>query len=56
MLKKLTAFSLSLSCLIGTSLAQADWELDNEKSQLSFVSIKNDSIAETHHFLDLNNK
>ena len=45
MLKKLTAFGLSLSCLVGANLAQADWELDNEKSQLSFGSIKNDNIA-----------
>ncbi|KZM38638.1 hypothetical protein OA92_22875 [Marinomonas sp. SBI22] len=54
MLKKLTAFGLSLSCLVGANLAQADWELDNEKSQLSFVSIKNDNIAEAHHFTQLN--
>lgn len=34
--------------IIGT--AQADWELSNEESTLSFVTIKADNVAEIHTF------
>ena len=33
--------------------ARADWQLDNNASSLSFVSIKNESIAEAHTFTNL---
>lgn len=35
--------------------AQADtWTLDSEQSVLNFVSVKNDTVAETHRFTELN--
>lgn len=33
--------------------AWADWTIDNEYSRLSFVSIKADTVAEVHHFQEL---
>ena len=39
---------LSLSLL--STQAFAAWQLDNDASQLSFTSIKKNSIAENHHF------
>ena len=53
MLKTFATLGLSLSCLAASSLAQADWQLENDKSQLSFVSIKKGSVAEVHHFKTL---
>jgi polyisoprenoid-binding protein YceI len=50
MLKRLAIAGLSLSSLVMSNVAHADWQLDNEKSQLSFVSIKKSTIAEAHHF------
>ena len=56
MLKTFATLGLSLSCLATANLAQADWQLDNDKSQLSFVSIKKGSVAESHHFTKLEGK
>jgi len=53
MLKAFATIGLSLSCLVTANLAFADWQLVNDKSQLSFVSIKKGSVAETHHFTQL---
>lgn len=39
--------------LAGSTLAQAQWELDNSRSSVDFLSIKNDAIAESHHFTSL---
>ncbi len=47
MLRKL-ALATAFTTLSLPALAQ--WELDSAHSSLYFVSIKNDSIAETHHF------
>lgn len=48
-----------LACLTFSLLswsAQADWQLDNGQSSLSFVSIKNGSILETHTFKTLSGR
>ncbi len=42
-------------CLLGLLLTSsvasaASWQLDNGQSQLSFVSVKKNNIAEVHHF------
>ena len=52
--QRFTFFSsiLLLSMLCGAASA-ADWTLDNEASQLNFVSIKAGNIAETHTFDEL---
>ncbi|MBQ4834190.1 YceI family protein [Pseudoalteromonas sp. MMG010] len=50
MFKAFVIAGLSLSSLVLSSFAHANWQLDNDKSQISFVSIKKDSIAEAHHF------
>lgn len=39
--------------LCGAGLAQAQWELDNTRSSVDFLSIKNGSVAEAHHFTSL---
>ena len=39
--------------LLGSTLVQAQWELDNSRSSLDFLSIKNDAIAESHQFTSL---
>ena len=41
---------LAVFLLIMTSLARADWELDNASSTINFVSVKNDSVGEVHSF------
>lgn len=53
MLKTFATIGLSLSCLATANLALADWQLVNDKSQLSFVSIKKGSVAESHQFTQL---
>jgi polyisoprenoid-binding protein YceI len=41
-------------CLLATcGPAWADWELDNTRSVVNFISIKNDSIGEIHSFASL---
>lgn len=39
--------------LTGAAAAQAQWELDNSRSSLDFLSIKNDAVAESHHFTEM---
>lgn len=39
--------------LVFTQFCIADWQLNSERSVLSFVSVKNNQIAEVHRFLDL---
>lgn len=41
---------LALSPLLLVNVAQAQWSLDNDASQLSFVSVKADNVAEVHTF------
>ncbi len=50
MVKSLAIASLSLSSLFMAGFAHADWQIDNQKSRVSFVSVKKNSIAEAHHF------
>ncbi|MCX4190987.1 YceI family protein [Methylophaga sp. OBS1] len=44
-----TVYLLSL-LLASTMASAASWQVDNGKSQLSFVSVKKNNIAEVHHF------
>jgi len=44
---------LLVAFLAPGSAAWADWELDETRSAINFVSIKNDSVAEIHSFADL---
>lgn len=50
MVKSLAIVSLSLSSLLMAGFAHADWQLNNQQSRVSFVSVKKNSIAEAHHF------
>ncbi len=50
MLRKLSVLGL---LLVLAFPAAAQWELDNSHSSIYFISIKNDGIAETHHFESL---
>ena len=36
--------------LLVSGLAHAEWQLDGAASSVHFVSIKNEAIAESHHF------
>lgn len=45
-----TAAFLASSLLAAASVSHADWSLNNEQSTLSFVSVKNTSVAELHTF------
>ena len=38
------------SLLVGSSFASADWQLLNDQSQLSFVSVKKSAVVEVHRF------
>lgn len=55
MQKAITRSLLTSLVLLSTSVL-ADWKLENSASNLSFVSIKKSSIAEVHHFKQLNGK
>ena len=33
--------------------ANAEWQLDNQQSELSFVAIKDAHVADNHYFTDL---
>jgi polyisoprenoid-binding protein YceI len=44
-------WGLALLLLAGPALAQ--WELDNARSSIDFISVKNAAIAESHHFSSL---
>lgn len=39
--------------LLAAAQASAQWELDNERSSINFISVKNSAIAETHRFTSL---
>ena len=45
--------SLLLSATLATAPALADWALDNERSHLTFVSIKAKDVAEIHTFKEM---
>lgn len=45
--------ALCLAALCFAASAQADWQLNNDRSELSFVSIKAANIAEVHRFKTL---
>jgi len=48
--KSFAVLGFSLASIFLSNTAQADWQLNNDKSKVSFVSIKNSSIAEVHYF------
>jgi len=52
------AFTLIIVLLgvLSSGLAHAEWTLVTERSELSFVSTKNNSIAETNYFRQLDGK
>jgi len=50
---KLNTLLVVLALLLPGSAALAQWELDNTRSTVNFVSIKNDSVAEIHSFSSL---
>ncbi|MFK8042425.1 YceI family protein [Congregibacter sp.] len=47
-----TAVALTSVALLSSAsqFAAADWELDGERSTVQFMSVKNASVAELHHF------
>ena len=45
-----TIFSILFSTLFTLNTAQAHWSLDNEASELSFVTVKAEHVAEVHTF------
>ena len=44
--------TIVVACLFST-MVNAQWTLDSDKSSLHFISIKKDSIGEVHHFKKL---
>jgi len=53
MVLKLTRLLAWCVLLVATAAAQAQWELDNSRSSLDFLSIKNGDVAESHHFTEM---
>jgi polyisoprenoid-binding protein YceI len=51
--QKFRQWLLVIVLLMPFGSAWADWELDNTKSAINFVSIKNDSVGEVHRFASL---
>jgi polyisoprenoid-binding protein YceI len=52
-LRKFKQLVLTVFLLAPCGAAWADWELDNTKSVVNFVSIKNDSVGEIHSFASM---
>jgi polyisoprenoid-binding protein YceI len=50
---KISGLLMALTLLLAAGAAGAQWELDNDKSTVNFVSIKNDTVAEIHSFTSL---
>ena len=50
---RLARILVIVALLVPTGAAWAQWELDGTKSAVNFISIKNDSVAETHSFTSL---
>lgn len=48
--QSITTLLISAMTLIMAPIASADWQLDPDASFLGFGSVKNDLIAENHHF------
>ena len=48
-----TAAALGLATMLYTAAGWAQWDLDNERSTLHFISIKNNVVAETHRFTSM---
>lgn len=46
-------FAIALA-LASSTLSAANWQLESSDSSLHFVSVKNELVAETHHFKQLN--
>ncbi len=47
-------FWLTGLLLLGLSTnVLADWKLDNNHSSVNFISVKNDSVIEQHHFRNI---
>lgn len=51
---RFTSPLVALTGLLYSSAALAGWTVDDQQSRLSFVSIKAGTIAEVHHFEQLN--
>ena len=52
-LRNIRHLLLTMVLMVSCSTAFAGWELDNDKSSVNFVSIKNDSVGEVHSFTSL---
>ena len=52
-LRKFKHLLLALMLLAPCGAAWAEWELDNTKSAVNFISIKNDSVGEIHSFASM---
>lgn len=44
---------LGLALVLSAANARAQWDLDSERSAINFISIKNNTVAETHHFTSM---
>ena len=44
---------LGLVLMLHTATGWAQWDLDSERSTLNFISIKNNTVAETHSFTSI---
>lgn len=47
---------ISILMLAVSGTAWANWTIDNEFSQVSFVSVKNEVVGEAHHFTKIEGK
>lgn len=52
-MRKFLSNLVTTCVLLGAGLAHAQWELDSDRSSVDFLSIKNGSVAEAHHFTSL---
>jgi polyisoprenoid-binding protein YceI len=53
LLSRGAALLCAISLALVSGFASAEWELDNGRSTVNFLSVKNSSVAELHHFKSL---
>lgn len=52
-IRNLLVLGACLVCVAGSPAWAANWRLDEGASSLKFASVKNDTVAEVHHFTSL---
>lgn len=53
MLKMVTQLATASALMLSSASAFANWVVDSENSRVNFISVKNETVSENHHFAQL---